>query len=69
MTRHELAEMLTGMPKGEAFHLPYGVYAELFPPGEPDEGARSQAAECAKLVGCLIENRPESTEVLFVKPT
>jgi hypothetical protein len=69
MTRYELAEMLTDMPAGEAFHLPYDAFADLFPPGEPDEGARTRAVEFAKLTDCLIENRPESSEVLFVKPS
>lgn len=35
----------------------HDVYADLFPPGEPDENARAACYAFAKSVGCRIENK------------
>jgi hypothetical protein len=61
----ELKATLIGLEPGKAAGLHHEVYAELFPPGEPDERAKKAAYELARSTGCQIENRPEL--VLFVK--
>lgn len=45
----------------------YDHYAELFPPGEPDQAAREACYEFAKSVGCRIENKQAIQEIWFVK--
>jgi hypothetical protein len=42
--------------------------AELFQPGEPDEGAREHAYKFAKANGCAINNKWTGEIVFFVKP-
>jgi hypothetical protein len=67
MTLDEFAATLMSLPPGNAAHVPYDIYEVLFPPGEPDDGARGRAYDFAKDHGCIIENRPSGREVLFVK--
>ena len=69
MTREELKATLTSLEPGKAAGLHHEVYAELFPPGEPDETARATAHELAKSTGCRIENKPNAQTVWFVKDT
>lgn len=40
-TLHGLGALLDGLAVGQTAELPYNVYVMLFPPGEPDEGARA----------------------------
>lgn len=51
LTEDVLKSYLQDMPRGHIFDLPYGQFAELFPPGEPDAAARAKlrllAEECA----------------------
>jgi hypothetical protein len=67
MTVSEFRIVLRELPAGQAAHVPYEVFAELFPPGEPDDDARERAYRFAKENGCIIDNRPASGEVLFAK--
>lgn len=53
---------------GKAVAVHYDVYEELFPPGEPDEGARERAYKFAGEHGCTINNRVTDRIVYFVKP-
>lgn len=69
MTLDDFRERLAELAPGQAAHVPYEIYEGLFPPGEPDQGARGRAYEFAKANGCVIDNRPGNREVLFVKPT
>lgn len=69
MTLGEFGSTLRQLTPGKAAHVPYDIYEELFPPGEPDQNARARAYEFAKANGCVIDNRPKQREVLFVKPT
>jgi hypothetical protein len=39
----------------------------LFPPGEPDEGARVLAFRFAGEHGCVIENQPRALQVVFTR--
>ena len=68
MTLDQFIITLRQLKPGQAAHAPYEIYAELFPPGEPDQDARARAYEFAKANGCVIDNRPAQREVLFVKP-
>jgi hypothetical protein len=68
MTLDELRSLLGGLSPGKAAHISYDVYELLFPPGEPDQGARARAYEFAKSNGCVIDHRSAKREVLFVKP-
>lgn len=67
MTLDELSEHLRGLKAGQKAGLHHDVYAELFPPGEPDEGARGRCYGFAKALGCRIENKPNDREIWFVK--
>jgi hypothetical protein len=69
MTREELRTTLISLEPGKAAGLHHEVYAELFPPGEPDETARAAADELAKSTCCRIENKPNVQTVWFVKDT
>jgi hypothetical protein len=68
MTLEEFKTTLTNLQPGKAADVPYEIYDTLFPPGEPDQGAREKAYNFAKACGCVIDNRPKDREVLFVKP-
>ena len=67
MSLDELRATLTALPAGKCAGIHYEVYAQLFPPGEPDENARARCYEFAKSVCCMIDNRPRERTVLFVK--
>jgi hypothetical protein len=67
MTLEGLKATLIGLQPGKAAGLHHEVYAELFPPGEPDERARAAAYELAKSTGCRIENKPNVQTIWFVK--
>ena len=67
MSIDEFKAILEEMDAGNAAEVPYEIYEELFPPGEPDESARQRAYEFAKANGCVIDHRPTERLVLFVK--
>jgi hypothetical protein len=56
------------MEPGEETCVAYGQHALLFPPGEPDQGARNAAVAFAKANGCTISNRRDDNLVCFVRP-
>lgn len=51
LTEAVLKRYLKDLPSGHIFDLPYSQFAEIFPPGQPDNDAREKlrllAAECA----------------------
>ena len=57
-TLADLSNLLNTLAVGQRAALPYSVYGLLFPPGEPDDGARVLAFGFAREHGCLIENQP-----------
>jgi hypothetical protein len=66
----EFGEILCSLQVGERRALPLDVYELLFPPGEPDDGARARAYEFARAHGCEIRNPTaggQPVEVVFVK--
>ena len=69
MTLVELGNTLDALESGKAAGVALDVYADLFPPGEPDEPARVRCFEFAKLHGCRIDNTidPERKSIWFVK--
>ena len=67
MTLHELKATLHNLPAGQAVHVSYDLFSELFPPGEPDSEARQRALQLAMANDCFIENRTQKHEILFVK--
>lgn len=62
-----LSERLRNLSVGQRTALPYSVYGQLFPPGEPDDGARVAAFAFAREHGCVIENQPGARQVVFTK--
>jgi len=52
LTREVLASYLHEMTPGHIFDLPYGQFADLFPPGEPDPFARATLRAFADKCGC-----------------
>lgn len=67
-TLDDLKAELAATEPGEETCVAYGQYALLFPPGEPDQGARLAAAAFAMANGCTISKRPDDNLVCFVKP-
>jgi len=67
-TIEDLRREIAHCPSGGAVGVPYDTYADLFPPGEPDQSARERAWNFAKTNGCAINNRVTEQTVYFVKP-
>jgi hypothetical protein len=67
MSLDELRATLIALPAGKCAGIHHDLYAELFPPGEPDESARAACYEFAKSLGCTIDNKPGERTVWFVK--
>lgn len=67
MTLERLKLDIEAMAKGEYAAIPYSIYEVLFPPGEPDEGARERCYNFANKLGCRIENKPQIYQVWIVK--
>jgi len=67
-TLADLKAQIVACPDGGAVGVPYDTYADLFPPGEPDQHARAAAYNFAKANGCTIDNKPDGSIVFFVKP-
>jgi hypothetical protein len=67
MTLDELRTELATVTQGKYARVPYEIYAEVFPPGEPDQNARAAAYAFAKSLGFRIENKPDDKSVWFVK--
>lgn len=63
----DLGQLLDELPVGQSAELPYNVYELLFPPGEPDQGARTRAFDFARDHGCEISNQPAARKVVFIK--
>jgi hypothetical protein len=66
----DFSELLCSLPVGKSATLPLSVYELLFPPGEPDQGARGRAGDFAQEHGCEIRNPTaggEVLEVVFIK--
>ena len=58
LTEEVLKSYLHGMPNGHVFDLPYNQFAQLFPPGEPDAGARAKLCNLAEECACDLTNVP-----------
>jgi hypothetical protein len=69
MNLDELRAALIALEKGKCAGIHHDVYADLFPPGEPDQDARAACYVFAKSVGCRIENKPNEETVWFMKDT
>ena len=57
MTLEELGTTLDQMEPGKYVSIHHDLFAELFPPGEPDERAREACLKFAHEHGCRIENK------------
>ena len=67
-TLSDLGAALKALAPGMALCMHHDLFADLFPPGEPDDNARGAAHEFAKANGCTIDNRPAEQTLCFVKP-
>lgn len=67
MTLDDLDKILRELEAGKGARVPYDVYELLFPPGEPDDGARGRAYKFASERGIKIDNRPDDNSVWFFK--
>lgn len=67
VTLEEFRAELAALKPGGAIGLPYDGYELLFPPGEPDEGARKRAYKFAKDNSCTISNHQAERIVFFIK--
>jgi hypothetical protein len=68
MTLNDLKTGLGILKPGQMLSMSYAVYELVFPPGEPDELARTRAYALAEEYGCTIKNLPSEKRVLFLKP-
>ena len=68
MTLDDLKTGLGILKPGQMLSISYAVYELVFPPGEPDELARTRAWAFAEEYGCTIKNLPSEKRVLFLKP-
>jgi hypothetical protein len=61
LTRDVLKNYLLEMPHRHIFDLTYKLFADVFPPGEPDAAAREQLRVLAEECGCeIVNNEAES---------
>jgi len=71
MTLDELGKTLDKLQPGGRSGIHHHVFAELFPPGEPDDAAREACLKFARQHGCQIDNKPGflsgEGELWFVK--
>ena len=67
MTLDEFSEELKEVKAGQYAQISHDIYAELFPPGEPDQVARDRCAKFAQARGFRIENKPDHKAIWFVK--
>ncbi len=56
LTEAALKSYLVELPSGHIFDLPYAQFAQLFPPGEPDAGARAKLGALAEVCACELVN-------------
>ena len=56
MTLDDLAEALVLLQPGQAAGINKDAYADLFPPGEPDENARARCYQFAHIYDCRIDH-------------
>ena len=56
LTRDVLKSYLAEMPRGHIFDLTYALFADAFPPGEPDPIARAALQAFARECGCELKN-------------
>jgi hypothetical protein len=66
MTLNDFHGLLCGLSVGQSCTLPLDAYELLFPPGEPDQGARARASAFARSRGCEIQNPTVGGQVLEV---
>jgi hypothetical protein len=62
-----LKSYLLDMPGGHIFDLPYDLFASVFPPGEPDEGARESLKALAEECACDVRVVPQERRIELVK--
>jgi hypothetical protein len=67
MSLEELRRTLLALSPDICAGIHHDVYADLFPPGEPDEHARLACYAFANSVGFRVENMPDEKTVWFVK--
>ena len=56
LTRAVLKDYLLDMPRGHIFDLTYALFADVFPPGEPDVAAREKLRVLAAECNCDLDN-------------
>jgi hypothetical protein len=56
LTRDVLKSYLAEMPRGHIFDLTYALFADAFPPGEPDPVARAALQAFARECSCDLKN-------------
>ena len=60
LPRDVLKSYLREMPRGHIFDLTYKLFADMFPPGEPDASSRERLRRLAGECDCdLVDNQAE----------
>ena len=67
LTEAVLKSYLDDMPSGHIFDLPYAQFAQVFPPGEPDAGARAKLRALAEECACDLANVPDEERYELIR--
>ena len=67
MSLVDLRAQLGHLKTGEKTVIPYDLYSDLFPAGEPDQIIHSDSYHFAKANSCHIENRPSQQVIWVIK--
>jgi hypothetical protein len=67
LPRDVLKSYLLDMPSGHIFDLPYDLFANVFPPGHTDKGARESLKKLAEECLCDIKTISDEERIELIK--
>jgi len=67
LPRDVLKSYLMDMPSGHIFDLPYDLFANVFPPGHADKGAREGLTTLAEECHCDVKIFPDEERIELIK--
>jgi hypothetical protein len=67
MTKDDLGKLLDNLKPAAEYVLNYDMFADLFPPGYPDQGAMAKLQNFARSHRCYLSNEPAEEAVWFIK--
>ena len=67
LTETVLKSYLMEMPSGHIFDLTYAQFAQVFPPGEPDAGARAKLRVLAEACACDLAHMADEERYELIR--